>query len=140
LELSEEVAEVYRQNIRNKYSRFLWRYSGSLAFHQLYIGNQQVRVGLNNKRDRFYSYSEPPEWMRELRSSLRLFEQPNLVETALVMVRCGEATLVEEINEYNRLYCIEMEGETYFFEYSIVRDEIDVCRQPKADEREQCWL
>jgi hypothetical protein len=59
-----------------------------------------------------HAYTEPPERMVELRSSLRLLAQPQAVVEAVVqLVREGKAERLDVFSEHKRAYRVEYGGD-----------------------------
>lgn len=129
LDLPPTESESFRKQIREASSLFLWRHSSTVTFHEVQWAGRPLRVGYSNTRDTFYVYQEPPESMMELRSSLKLLDQPAAVRAAVVqMVKKGEAQMLTVLGEHNQAYRVDFHGDVYYFEFYGPEERIDPWR------------
>jgi hypothetical protein len=119
LELEPALADSFRRQIKDQQSILLWRHSKSVAFHQVERDASAMRIGYSNTRNIFFQYSDPPESMVELRSSLRLLEAPASVQAAVAeLVRECKADLLSIRTEDRASYRVEWNGEIFYLDYS----------------------
>ena len=60
-ESGDELCELVREQIRMGKSRFIWRYSDTLKFHEVSIACEAVRVGYSSVKGRLYRYEDPDD-------------------------------------------------------------------------------
>ena len=61
LDLDLDICKQIRQKIQSGESRFIWRYSDTVKFHEVEIGTQTLRIGYSNASDKLYRYEDPSE-------------------------------------------------------------------------------
>jgi hypothetical protein len=132
LDLDQSVSDSFRQQVHDGTSRFLWRFSNTVTFQEVQWSGHKRKVGYSRTRQVFYAYIDPPEEMVELRSSLRLLEQPPEVLAAVSeIVRTGQAELLGE-NDEHISYRAEWQGQIYYFDVSGTEGQIGPWRNGKV--------
>jgi hypothetical protein len=60
LDVDSEIMDEFSRQIRSMASKFLWRYSQSLTFHEVQWHGQPYRVGYSTRYGTLYAYLDPP--------------------------------------------------------------------------------
>lgn len=113
LEVPDEIRAEFIRQIRACTSVFLWAESNGLK-----VDGKACRVGYTIGRDVLFEYRDPPEHSVELRSFMRLLDQPEALQRQVAgEVAAGRAEIVDRISNERWAVRVVYEGLEYWFEY-----------------------